>query len=505
MHQQSSLRSWMSPSRHLLSLVLGLVVVVLLAAACVPAPAATPGGDSAPAAPAATNTAPVAPTENAPAPTLAAGSAVTATTSGPSASAPKVSSLPSGVDADGNFYRGDPKATVKMVEYSDFQCPYCSSFARDTGPQVDAAYVATGKVLLVFRNFPLDIHPNAMPAAKAALCAGQQKPALFWAMHDWLFTNQNTWSSAQDAAAEFRKQAVAAGADGTQYDKCVAAAETASHIQKDIADGAKQGVQGTPAFFVNDWFVNGAVPFQQFQLTIEKAVAGQHPAPTPTPLPAGANFYDPDPNRAGLTYDGSPSLGDGKAPLLLIAFEDLKCKDCGQFFKDVLPALRDKYVKDGQLRILFFYYPNEGPKAAVAAACASRQGKFWEFADALYAHQADWKDGDNAAMAKYAKDLGLDDGKFSQCLSDPSAQAQIDNALTFGQDQIGVPQVPAFLLIDLKQSKPQAAMVGPQQLPAFTDKLDQALSAAAQATAAPAAGATPAPTPPAAPAPTATK
>ena len=91
-------------------------------------------------------------------------------------------------------------------------------------------------------------------------------------------------------AAKFRKQAVAAGADGAKYDKCVAAAETTAHIQKDIADGAKQGVQGTPAFFVNDWFVNGAVPFQQFQQTIEKAVAGQHPAPTPTPLPAGVQL-----------------------------------------------------------------------------------------------------------------------------------------------------------------------------------------------------------------------
>jgi protein-disulfide isomerase len=494
MQQQSSSRSWMSPSCHWLSLVLGLVVVVLLAAACVSAPATTPPAGSTPAALAATNTAPVAPTVNAPVATVASGSAVTTTTSGPTAVALKSSSLPSGVDADGNFYLGDARATVKLLEYSDFQCPYCSRHALETGPQIDQAYIATGKAVLVFRNFPLDIHPNAMPAAKAALCAGQQKPALFWAMHDWLFTNQNTWSSIQDASAEFRKQAVAAGADGAQYDKCVAAAETTSHIQKDIADGAKQGVQGTPAFFINDWFVNGAVPFQQFQQTIEKAIAGQHPAPTPTPLPAGAKFYDPDPSRDGLTYDGSPTLGDGKAPLLLIAFDDLKCADCGQFFKDVLPTLRDKYVKDGKLRIVYFYYPSEGPKAAVAAACASRQGKFWEFADALYTHQADWKDGDNAAMAKYAKDLSLDDAKFSQCLSDASAQAQINSALSFGQDQVGVPQVPAFLLIDLKQSNSLAALVGSQPLSAFTAKLDQALSPAAQATTAPAAGATPAPT-----------
>ena len=485
--QQSTSHSGTSRFRPWLTLGLGLIVVVLLAAACVPAPAVAPAG---PAAPAATGAAPVAPTVSAPAPTVAAGGAVTETASSPAVVELKSSSLPSGVDADGNFYLGDPKAPIKLLEYSDFQCPYCSRHALQTGPQIDEAYIATGKVMLVFRHFPLDIHPNAMPAAKAAVCAGQQKPALFWVMHDWLFTTQDTWSAAQDAPGQFRKQAVAAGADGAQYDKCVAAAETTSHIEKDMADGAKQGVQGTPAFFVNDWFVNGAVPFEQFQQTIEKAAAGQHPAPTPTPLPAGANFYDPDPKREGLTYDGSPTLGDSQAPLLLLAFEDLKCADCGQFFKDVLPALRDKYVKDGQLRILYFYYPSSAPKAAVAAACASRQGKFWEFADALYAN-TDWKDGDNAAMAGYAKDLGLDEAAFNQCLSDGDAQAQIDNAVKFGQDQVGVPQVPAFLLIDLKQSKSLAAMVGPQELKAFTDALDKALSPAAQATAAP--PATPAP------------
>ncbi len=489
MDKQLCSRSWTHPPTRRLALGLGLVVVALLAAACVAAPVATPAAGSAPAASTAT-TAPAAPTEGASAASAPSGSQAAATTAAPSAAIVPSSSLPSGVDADGNFYLGDPKATVKLLEYSDFQCPYCSRHALETGPQIDQAYVATGKVVLVFRNFPLDIHPNAMPAAKSALCAGQQEPSLFWAMHDWLFTNQSTWSSVQDAAVEFRTQALAAGADGAAYDKCFAAAETESHIKKDLADGLAQRVQGTPAFFVNDWFINGAVPFQQFQQTIEKAIAGQHPAPTPTPLPAGTNFFDPDPNHAGLTYDGSPTLGDAKAPLLLMAFEDLKCATCGQFFSDVLPALRDKYVTDGKLRIVYFYYPSEAPKAAVAAACASRQGKFWEYADALYAHQADWKDGDSAAMAKYAKDLGLDDAAFGQCLNDASAQAQIDSALTFGQEQVGVPQVPAFLLVNLQQSQALAAMVGAQELSAFTEKLDAALSPAPQATPSPAPTAT---------------
>jgi protein-disulfide isomerase len=112
-----------------------------------------------------------------------------------------------------------------------------------TGPLLDEAYAVTGKVVNVFRNFPLDFHPNAIPAAKAAYCAGQQDPKLFWAMHDWLFETQDTWAGAKDAADQLRKQAVAIGADGAKYDACLTDAKTDAAIQRDQKDGAAQGVR----------------------------------------------------------------------------------------------------------------------------------------------------------------------------------------------------------------------------------------------------------------------
>ena len=85
-----------------------------------------------------------------------------------------------------------------------------------TEPLLYEAYIVTGKVVTVFRNFPLDFHANAVPAAKAAYCAGQQDPKHFWALHDWLFANQNGWANAGDAAAQFRTQALALGVDGAR-------------------------------------------------------------------------------------------------------------------------------------------------------------------------------------------------------------------------------------------------------------------------------------------------
>ena len=110
-----------------------------------------------------------------------------------------------------------------------------------TGPLLDEAYAATGKVVNVFRNFPLDFHPNALPAAKAAYCAGQQDAKHFWAMHDWLFETQDTWAGAKDAADQFRKQAVAIGVDGAKYDACLTDAKTDAAIQRDLKDGSGAG------------------------------------------------------------------------------------------------------------------------------------------------------------------------------------------------------------------------------------------------------------------------
>jgi protein-disulfide isomerase len=294
-------------------------------------------------------------------------------------------------------------------------------------------------------------------------------------MHDWLFANQNIWSGVQDTTAQFRKQAVAFGVDGAKFDTCLSASATQSRIQRDLQDGAKMGVEGTPAFFINDWFLAGAYPYEDFQRTIEKALQGLHPPPTPTPLPAGVQSYDVDPNRPGLTYDGSPTLGDAKASLLMFVFEDLQNTDVAQYVKTVEPTLREKYVKSGQMRMLVKLFPVSAPKAAAAALCAADQGKFWEFREALLAHLIEWQDGDEAAMTSYAKAVGLDEARFKNCLADPATQARVDEAANFGQ-RVGVPDVPAFLFVDLRQNKVVSNIVGAPPLADFESKIQAALN-----------------------------
>ena len=149
-----------------------------------------------------------------------------------------------------------------------------------TEPSLYEAYIATGKVYTVFRNFPLDFHPNAVPAAKAAWCAGQQDPKHFWAMHDWLFANQGAWESATNAADQFRTQVLSLGVDDAAYDACLTDGKAQAAIDKDLADGQKLGVRGTPAFFLYPVDasgnlgeakpLSGALPFAQFSQALDE-------------------------------------------------------------------------------------------------------------------------------------------------------------------------------------------------------------------------------------------
>ncbi len=299
--------------------------------------------------------------------------------------------------------RGDPNAKVKLVEWSDFECPYCGRHTVETGALLDETYVATGRVQHIFRNFPLSFHPNAVPAAAAAYCAGQQDPALFWGMHDWLFANQSVWSSDDDAPGMFRDQALALKADGAAFDACLIAPETAAALDKDQTEGMKLEIAGTPAFYINDWFLGGAYPFAEFQDAIANAEQGIHPPPTPTPLPQGVAPYDEDPKRPGMTYDGSPTRGEPDARLILVAFEDFKYNESLMHFEDVDPMLVEKYIDTGEMREVFKFYPLLSPNAALASLCALEQGKFWEFRDLLFPEQETWQDGDILAMLAYGR------------------------------------------------------------------------------------------------------
>lgn len=166
------------------------------------------------------------------------------------------------VSPDGDPVKGRPDAPVTIVEFSDFQCPFCGSFFEQTLPQIEEKYIRSGKVNLVYRDFPLDFHKNAQKAAEAAECANAQ--GRFWVYHDKIFENQNALD-----ADSLKKYAKDAGINVDKFNKCLDSGEMAREVQKDLNDGLLMGVEGTPAFFINDVKIVGSQPYSVFEQVIE--------------------------------------------------------------------------------------------------------------------------------------------------------------------------------------------------------------------------------------------
>jgi protein-disulfide isomerase len=171
---------------------------------------------------------------------------------------------------------GHADAPVTLVEFSDYQCPFCQRFFSVTFPALKRDYIDTGKVRYIFRDYPLDqIHPQARKAAVAAHCAGDQ--GRYWEMHDLLFQNQRALALPQ--LSEYVRKL---GLDGATFDACLASDKHAARISKGLADGIAAGVQGTPGFVVAKTKpgdsvegipVRGAQPVEVFRQLIDQLSA----------------------------------------------------------------------------------------------------------------------------------------------------------------------------------------------------------------------------------------
>jgi protein-disulfide isomerase len=159
--------------------------------------------------------------------------------------------------------RGPKDAPVTIVEFSDFECPYCGA-AHETVEQVMNAYA--GKVRLVYRQFPLSFHPHAAKAAEASLCAADQ--GKFWEYHDVLFKNQKKLEP-----TDLKAHATEVGMDGQKFGQCLDSGDKKKAVDADQQAGLAAGVGGTPAFFINGIFLNGAQPVDEFKKVIDGELA----------------------------------------------------------------------------------------------------------------------------------------------------------------------------------------------------------------------------------------
>jgi len=179
------------------------------------------------------------------------------------------------VSLDDDPVKGNPDAPVTVIEFSDFQCPFCSRFFTQTLPLLQENYIDTGKIKLVYRDMPLDsLHPNARTTHIAAECADEQ--GKFWEYHDVLFQKQSQWQrmASLDLLSTLSQYATDLGLQTASFEACLQSEEMADEVNKDLLDAGKYGATGTPTFFIGnekDGFIKlvGAQPYTSFQAVID--------------------------------------------------------------------------------------------------------------------------------------------------------------------------------------------------------------------------------------------
>ena len=167
---------------------------------------------------------------------------------------------------------GKANAPVKLIEYADFQCPYCRRFWQETEPQIIQIYVSTGKVYYEYRSVGGFLGPESADAAKAAYCAGDQ--GKFWQYHNELYANWTGENVGDFAKAKLSQYATTVGLDVATFESCLSSGKYAARVQQDVLDAKAAGVQATPSFLINGKLVEGAQPFAVFQKEIDAALNG---------------------------------------------------------------------------------------------------------------------------------------------------------------------------------------------------------------------------------------
>jgi protein-disulfide isomerase len=172
------------------------------------------------------------------------------------------------VNIKGEPCTGDKDADILIVEFTDYQCPFCERAYSQTYPEIKKL-VDSGDVRFCVKDYPLPFHTEADEASIAANCAAEQDANKYWDMHDKLFETQGSWSGNADATSVFTGYAKELGLDESKFTTCMGNAAKRKEVDDDIAEGSAVGVTGTPSFTINDKLLVGAQPWAAFKTVID--------------------------------------------------------------------------------------------------------------------------------------------------------------------------------------------------------------------------------------------
>jgi protein-disulfide isomerase len=374
-----------------------------------------------------------------------------------------------------NLRRGPKHAKVTIVEFSDFQCPFC----KRSEPTVKGLLDKYPKdVALVWMNQPLSFHDKAMDAATALQAAARQNNDKAWKLHDKMYDNNTALTR-----ADIEKYAAEVGLDVAKFKKTWDDPKVKEEVANDQKIANQVGATGTPTFFINGREIVGAQEASAFEKIIDDEIKEAdalikkgtplkdvytkriETAAAAAPAPAAAAAAAAPEGKFDVKVGNSPAKGPASAPVTVVAFSDFQCPFCSR----AVPTLAEIEKQYGnKVRIAFKQLPlpfhDKAHLAAQAALAANEQGKFWAYHDKLFANQQAL---DRPSLEKYAQELGLDVGKFKKALDTGKFKDQVDAESKEGA-AVGATGTPTFFINGSK-------LVGAQPVDAFKTAIDKEL------------------------------
>ena len=364
-------------------------------------------------------------------------------------------------------------ALVTIVEFMDFQCPFCGRAAGTMERLLDEL---GNDARLVFRHYPMPFHRGAMPAAQAAVAAGRQ--GRFWPMSRLLFENSRRLD--EQLVFELAEQLQL---DMDRFRTDFSSQETIATIEADIQEATRLGVRGTPTFFINGRQAGGARGLDYFLqmtrplLAQARAAGGSGDALYRRLVACGYSERRPttrqeerraEPEKIEIRQvdiGDAPSLGPQQAPVVMVVFADFQCPYCARL-NSTLQQLLEQYPD--QVRLVFKHFPlpfhKQASLAHEAALAAGAQGKFWQMHDMIYANQRRLEQFD---LEGYAGALGLDLGRFSGDLAHHTFAPAVERDLEQAR-QLGVKGTPTVYVNGRK-------LVGARSLEQYRQVIDKLL------------------------------
>lgn len=365
---------------------------------------------------------------------------------------------PTFIEPEEKLVLGDPNAPVKIVEFSDYECPFCARYSQTTFPRLKQNYIDTGRVYYEFKDFPLtSIHPTAPRVHEAGQCVYELNgPETYWEAHNVFFNTQDQWGGnlpqdQQDAILiDLLKEL---DVDETALQTCLESGRYAADVQVDMDEGIFLGLSGTPSFFIDGFLLVGAQPYEVFEQVIALAEAGelaqavadsqreqQQAAIAQATAEAAANL------PVEVDLGNAPAKGDPNAPVVIVEYSDYQCPFCARHATTTMAPLQ-QYIDSGQVYYVFKDFPidsihPQAQKAHEAARCARELGgdeAYWKMHNILFDNQNSWGSpfppSHIPVIKALASQLGFDQAEFDTCLDSDkyydAVRAEVNEGIGF--------------------------------------------------------------------------